>query len=263
MNRCSELPDLSEQLLKVSVLIPEGEVRLGRAAQYAGRSEKVTHLGAFLLTRTPVTNRQFIRFMNFGPGGRDANGRTYKSLNTVNVSTRIKYDNSSSRFVIKPGYEEHPATGISWFGAKAYAQWVGGRLPREDEWEKAARGGLKNADYAWGDTAPASALCNFGEHVGDTSPVGTYAPNAYGLFDMCGNVSEWCDDLYYDSCQSRASQLGSKTTSHERVVRGGNWSYSEEYLPVWRRDKYWQQVGRTNLGFRVVFDVEAHRESDI
>jgi len=108
-----------------------------------------------------------------------------------------------------------PVVGVSWYDAKAYAKWKKKRLPSENEWEWAARGGLKGKQYPWGDQKPDSNRANCGRDVGKSSPVGNYPANGYGLYDMAGNVWEWCQDWY-------------SLEQDSKVVRGGSW-YSYTY----------------------------------
>lgn len=109
-----------------------------------------------------------------------------------------------------PIYKNHPMVNISWHEASEYCEWRGARLPTEAEWEKAARGGLEDAIYPWGDDLSNNQanLCDVGCNQGlqrdtvindgypETAPVGSFAPNGYGLFDMAGNVAEWVADHY-------------------------------------------------------------------
>ena len=147
----------------------------------------------------------------------------------------------------------------------AYAAWSGKRLPTEAEWEKAARGGLAGKKYAWGDSIDASKA-NYHSDVKDTMPVGSYPPNGYGLYDMTGNVWEWCLDAYdshvYTSSPRRNPIVGAESIStiinnfttikSSRVLRGGSWFYSAPYLRVSYRDRDTPRITYTLFGFRCV-----------
>ena len=146
---------------------------------------------------------------------------------------------------------------VNWFEAQAYAAWVGGRLPSEAEWEKAARGGLDQALYAWGDelTPGGEHRCNIWqgtfptENALDdgwlgTSPVGTYEPNGFGLVDVAGNVWEWTSDWWDERAEARA-------------MRGGSYLCHDSYCNRYRvsaRSSNTPDTPTGNLGFRVAWD---------
>ena len=146
-----------------------------------------------------------------------------------------------------PG-NKYPMIMVTWDDAAAYAKWSGKRLPTEEEWEFAARGGLIHKEYSWGDDASlARDYANYGGRGGKdkwdetTAPVGSFKPNGYGLFDMAGNATEWCQDWY-------------SSDQRDRGLRGGSWYATSNALRVagvaGRRATflYWY----TTRGFRCV-----------
>src|SRR4051812_39755072 len=157
---------------------------------------------------------------------------------------------------------EHPVVQIAYADARAYARWAGRELPTEAEWELAARGGLDGAAYAWGD-APETAgerLANYwhGDFpyraepgYGTTAPVGSFAPNGFGLYDMAGNVWEWTSDWY--SPKLDPSQPKFKVP--RKVLKGGSFlcadSYCLRYRPAARRPQM-VDTGMSHVGFRCV-----------
>lgn len=180
---------------------------------------------------------------------------------TINApGSHIKYENQV--FTAFPGYENHPVVMVSWFGAKAYCESVGGRLPFEDEWEKAARGTDDRA-YPWGDTLERNQANYYGSRdafeallgkQGDTTPVGYYngksydgyqtlaAVSPYGLYDMAGNVWQWTNDDYEGV--------------HYRYLRGGSKADYGYNLRVWSRNNVRPDYTSPSIGFRCVRDVK-------
>ena len=155
------------------------------------------------------------------------------------------------------GLGDHPVTHVNWFEATACAEWLGGRLPTEAEWEKAARGGLRQARYAWGDELEPEGqhYCNIwqGAFPGDntlddgwlgTSPVGSFPANGFGLVDVAGNVWEWTGDWWDEQAEQRA-------------MRGGSYLCHDSYCNRYRvgaRSANTPDTPTGNLGFRVVWD---------
>ncbi|GAB3606562.1 formylglycine-generating enzyme family protein [Conyzicola nivalis] len=168
---------------------------------------------------------------------------------------------------------DHPVVHVAHEDAAAYAEWAGGRLPTEAEWELAARGGRHAASFTWGDDPePAGAhLANFwhGEFpwrarpgYGWTTPVGSFPPNDFGLYDMAGNVWEWTSDWYAPHeeaagcCVPEVSSVepGSPFDVPRRVVKGGSFlcadSYCQRYRPAARRGQA-VDTGMSHVGFRL------------
>ncbi len=157
-----------------------------------------------------------------------------------------------------PKYQDYPVVFVRYDDAASYCAWRGARLPTEAEWEKAARGGLEGADFPWGDGSP---VCTPGATNGanhdrcspaETWPVGSFAPNGYGLFDMAGNVWEWTADWYdqrYNPDAPATNPTGPETGT-ARVLRGGAWNLFEWHVRVATRLRYSPVDSAYNIGFR-------------
>ena len=192
--------------------------RLAADFFHAEHPQHTVSLPAFYMDRYPVTNAQYAAFVA-------ATGHP-----TPKYWTEAPHMGTEDPFPVGAKHGTHPVVGVSYADAIAYCEWAGKRLPTEAEWEKAARGGLVNQHYPWGNASSRNHANTAGAWGKDkwlwTSPVGSFPPNAYGLSDMAGNVFEWCADWfsqgYYQRTQGENPQ-GPKT-GQTRVLRGGSWS---------------------------------------
>ena len=219
------------------VLIPAGEFQMGSNDPEAQNNEQPVHtvyIDAFYMDKYEVTNLAYKKFVLANP--------QWQKDRIEKRSYRRDYLAHWNGNDYPPGMANHPVESVSWYAAMAYAKWAGKRLPTEAEWEYAARGGLVGKKYPWGDVIdPGKA--NYGRNVGHTAPikaltkaVGVYPPNGYGLFDMAGNVYEWCLDEYNEdfySISPRENPLSGPNTADWvinnftnvktlRVLRGGS-----------------------------------------
>ena len=229
------------------VLIDAGEFRMG--SNSGSSNEKPVHsvyVDAFYMDEYEVTNAEYAEFLNAKGKHAEAGKEWYYMGYQL---SRIEY--VSRKYQVKGGYENHPVTFVSWYGAMAYAEWKGKRLPTEAEWEKAARGSLSGQKYPWGNAID-SNRANYNRHVNDTTVVGKYAANGYGLYDMSGNVWEWCLDEYIanfyaispsqnplsgaNSIQWLLDNYTGVNTSH--VLRGGSWDIDANGVRCARRDYF-------------------------
>ncbi|WP_421855016.1 formylglycine-generating enzyme family protein [Oricola sp.] len=168
---------------------------------------------------------------------------------------------------------DHPVVHVSWSDARAYGEWAGGRLPSEAEWEHAARGGSHETRYPWGEDEPGDenfTHCNiwqgrFPHHntAADgyygAAPAVSFPANAYGLYNMAGNVWEWCDDRFRIRSVSKAAKLRNKQAldDDEKVLKGGSFLCHASYCWRYRiaaRSGRQADNGTSNCGFRLAFD---------
>lgn len=194
----------------------------------------------FLMDKYEVTNQQYMEFV---------------------TATGYKAEGVWREYA-KTGRLNHPVVNVTWNDAKAYAEWAGKRLPSEEEWEYAARGGREVKWFPWGDD-PDPVRANY-RHKGEsfwagivrmaglrkmgTRPVGSYEPNGFGVYDMIGNVSEWCDDTF----KSYPDGPEEKSESFDgRVLRGGSWeSPNPVFIRLTNRYGASADTSRMNIGFR-------------
>lgn len=258
------------------VLIPAGSFMMG--SEDGEADEKPVHkvtLDAFFMDKYEVTVADFKRFVDDQKYKTDAekagwsyrwNGKEWEKMNGVFWRHNAKGE------LINAENMNHPVIHVSWNDANAYAQWAGKRLPTEAEWEYAARSGSKQYKFAWGNVNPAGNIAdeslkrvftewsiwdNYNDGFVYTAPVGFFAANAFGLFDMTGNVWEWCADWYDSGYYKTSAEYDPKGPANgtSRVLRGGSWYYSTGDLRCALRLRDLPTVQDFVVGFRSAQDV--------
>ena len=305
------------------VLIPGGEFYMGADNDQASQDEYPKHkvrVSPFYIDRTEVTNRDFRKFVTatgyitmaerkpeweelkksvppgtpkphdsllvaaslvFFAANGPVNLRDYNQWWSWRAGANWKHPQGRGSSI--EGKDDYPVVHVSWDDAQAYCRWAGKRLPTEAEWEFAARGGLQNNIYPWGNEHVNKGKPKANSWEGEfpyhneqkdgyfrSAPVKSYSPNSYGLYDMSGNVWEWCSDWYdagyYQTIANAVSinpKGSAKSYDHEdpymqkRSLRGGSFLCNDSYCSgyrVARRMKSSPDTGLEHTGFRCVRD---------
>jgi len=254
------------------VLVPEGDFYMGSKGERYPQEEQPRHeifVDGFYIDSHEVTNEMYARFLNERKPREGKDGKRWKwvvirnDLDTPErsewYSTEIRFD--GERYKAMESFENYPVMSVSWFGAKEYCMWFGKRLPTEAEWEKAARGGLENKDFPWGDTMPTPESGVVFDQTWEentmpppTGEADTYPPNRLGIFGMAGNVAEWNDDwfdpLFYKDSPSKNPQ--GAVRDFGKNVRGGSWSSPAMGIRVGVRGFENPRSMPNGVGFRCV-----------
>ena len=221
------------------VYIPAGPFIMGGRDEDSPRNQRPAHsvaLGSYFIGQYPVTNLDFYEFVeNTGHGA------------------PIHW--SQGTYPSDLGY--HPVVNVTWRDAQEYAGWKGARLPTEAEWEKAARG-TDERNYPWGNRFVDGERCNGNNAIGATTPVNDfpYGRSPYGVWDMCGNVYEWCADYYDEDYYKVGPGANPKGPDggQERVVRGGSFGETRAALRGTHREGVKEVASRSTIGFRIAMD---------
>lgn len=275
--------------------IPGGRTRVGTDAPFfyadgEGPARSVT-VKPFGLGATTVTNAQFAAFVaqtqyltdaeKYGWSYvfyRDVRDDPEHHLRVVGAEWWRQIKGAMWSSPEGPGSDiaarlEHPVVHVSHNDAQAYARWCGGRLPSEVEWEHAAKGGLADAKFPWGDTEPGDEgpfPCNIwqgafpldnsaADGFRGTAPGQSFQPNGYGLYNMCGNVWEWCSDQFRIRSLARSAREANSMAERERrvVQKGGSFLCHKSYCYRYRiaaRIGNTRDTSTSHCGFRIAHD---------
>ncbi|ALI99190.1 T9SS ring complex lipoprotein PorK/GldK [Rufibacter tibetensis] len=259
------------------------------AASMSNMNKQVT-IGGFYMDETEITNNEYRQFVDaIRQDSLDVLGEEFVMTQlypdtTVWVKdfTYHMGDPLMEYYFSHPAFDDFPVVGVDWFAAKYFNNWrtkhknnynvesgmapmPSFRLPSEAEWEYAARGGRDLATYPWGGpylrNAKGCMLANFkpgrGDYYSDgftyTAPVGQYYPNDFGLYDMSGNVAEWCEDAYSEATVPVVWDLNPTyydDNEPRKIVRGGSWKDIAHFLETGVRNFEYQDSARSFIGFR-------------
>lgn len=268
-----------------TVLVPAGTFLMGSPEDEPGRNvdesqHKVTISKDFYIGKYEVTNTEYAEFLNdvgVQSDGMYATESYGRQMLVHNDEWGVIYD--SGKWKSSAGRDNYPVVAVSWYGAYEYARWAGGSLPTEAQWEYACRGGQKESlpfgigdgtkltyDMANFSTEAPYDLAKGGDYIDENktgylampTQVGSYPfPNGYGIYDMHGNVYEWCMDWKYDYPSEPVTDPtgpSQPNPTQSRVIRGGSWLAPGRYNRSADRDHLMPGGLDIYIGFRVVFE---------
>ena len=230
------------------VYIPAGEFEMGSTSGNPDSAPIHTVvLNGYWMDSTEVTNAMFANFLN-AVGNQTEGGTTWVNPR----SPLVQIFEKDGTWQIKPEVENYPIVGVSWYGAAAYCEWTGRRLPTEAEWEYAARGD-DGRRFPWGNEVDCKYAhysgCGKGTLAVDALPLGV---SPFGIFNMAGNVAEWVNDRYAADYYQESPMLNptGPSNGYSRVVRGGYWGDTYLALRSTRREGVGADKHNNGVGFR-------------
>ncbi len=263
--------EIKDYLINLNmILISAGSFEMGSNGHYTEKPPHHVTLSNFFISDCPVTNSEYCAFLN-AMGNLKEKKVQWLQLEENDYCGIIK---ENDKYKVKEGYHKRPVVYVSWYGAVAFCNWLsesegfekcygdinkrgnpdiaekGYRLPTEAEWEYSCRGKSKG-DYFWGDAVDGS-YCWYSENSGENHhDVGSVKANNFGLYDMSGNVWEWCSDWFGNYTSETLSNPVGPASGSYKVVRGGSWKCEAGNCRSSARSSLWAGSRSHSLGFRI------------
>jgi len=238
------------------VFIPEGSFTMGfkidNDFEWGDMDEEPVHsviLSAYWIDKYEVTSASFATFLNQNKN---------QAHRFIEITPTVTIEHKNNFYQPRKGLENYPVNRVSWFGANAYCQWIGKRLPTEAEWEKAARGNDQRI-FPWGNKFPDNSRVTFRRKFSEKKfkvmePVDGMKKGVspYGVHHMAGNVWEWVSDWFDASAYRDENRIDPKgpDSGISKVLRGGNWYYKAYYMRTTYRFNEKPQTFKIWQGFR-------------
>lgn len=236
--------------------VKAGSFTMGNASFSREIPIRTVGISRFYMSKNAITNAQFATFMNAYGSDTVKDGTFVGKPLVTEDSWGVVRENGVWKAAL--GYETFPVVKVTWFGADAFCKASGGRLPTEAEWEYAAKGGPSQQTFTFSGSSTATSVAWFYDNSAHTNhAVGQKAANTLGLFDMSGNVYQWCSDWfgrYGDFGVSGESNPKGPTTGASKVIRGGYRSLGSGDLHLTNRESLSPDESCNFIGFRLVMD---------
>ena len=258
---------ITNPVLDNMVFVKGGTFQMGTNDGYS--DEKPAHLitvGDFYISKYEVTVTEFKKFIdatNYQTDADKAGGSSVHDGNSWFQKNGVNWKCDVAGNIRLSSDYNHPVIHVSWNDATAYCNWIGGRLLTEAEWEYASRGGNKTNGYKYSGSNTLNNVGWFDENSYDlgsshsnygTHQVGTKSPNELGIYDMSGNVSEWCSDWYGSYSSSLQNNPKVESAGAYRIIRGGCWYHSATYCRVVGRNNSVPTLTHSGFGFRIALN---------
>lgn len=234
------------------VFVKGGEFTMGDLFNNGDQPRHKVVVSDFSISKTEVTNHQFVQFLNENKIGMSAMFHEKNMVLAKGPFTKIEFVNN--QWQAFKGYDNYPVVNVTWWGAAEFCKWAGGRMPTEAEWEYAAKGGNQSGNFVFAGSDDVAEVAWLGlNSVNKPNEVAQLKPNQLGLYDLSGNLGEWCSDwydVYPDTLQVNPT---GPATGEFRIFRGGSYREVDSNCRITRRNAFFPDAAVNFIGFRVVF----------